>query len=936
MDKGNHFYKCDLQIHSPRDRNWKGGPAVTEGERVEFAKKFVKECRSAGLQAIAISDHHDLVFFEYIKRASIEERNSDGDLIAENDRLIIFPAIELTLNSPPIQGILILDANFSESLFPTVLGALSIAQAPKTDSKTNKTNGITQNSVANLNKLYEKLDDTDGLKGRYVFFPHIKEKGHKTIMRDGFHDYYARMPCVGGYVDGFFAGGSDGYMKILNGEVDAWGYKSLGIIQTSDYRGESPLTDSSPATWIKWAKPTAEALRQACLAKESRISLTDPEMPNIYIEKVDVTASAFMGKFTLDLNPQMNSIIGGRGTGKSTILEYIRWALCDQTQNFNQDEEKSEILRKRQTLIEKTLREHSAEVRVFFLVNGTRHIIKRNINSEDVLLKIGDGDFQSVLPNQIKELLPIQAYSQKQLSSVAVKTDELKRFIEQPISKKIDEFDSEIDNLSSKVRSTYSNLAKGKIINAELDKYNTELNSYKLQISKLRSELKGMSDEDKKTIERASLFTNEKNRIDEIELDYTSIKDQLGSLKESITSLLNRQVEKRSYENETLIQEMEVEITTLLTELNTSIDSWLVKREKSNIQSSEIKMRWLLIRNEFEELYKKAKEKTTSSQQTLNSIKELESKIDRLDSIIRQKRSERTSNVSNEDEFDSLYQKFIDHQKNKTEELKAATSLFTELSGGLIKADFTQIIDNESLTGHINSVFSSHGLSIQKSRAESLCQIIAEAEDPLQKWKEAIYEFKSLNEFNLRSDSKQDLPHTPILDAATFTTANKRKCAESLVTDSIINLALIKIQYLPKFNYLTNNEMEDVIPFEDASAGQQATALLNVLLNQEGYPLIIDQPEDDIDNRQIDAIIKNIWTSKQKRQIIISSHNANLVVNGDSELVVCCDYNETSEQTNGYIKYRGSIDSNEIRDEITSVMEGGERAFKLRKEKYGF
>ena len=99
---------------------------------------------------------------------------------------------------------------------------------------------------------------------------------------------------------------------------------------------------------------------------------------------------------------------------------------------------------------------------------------------------------------------------------------------------------------------------------------------------------------------------------------------------------------------------------------------------------------------------------------------------------------------------------------------------------------------------------------------------------------------------------------------------------------------------------------------------------------------VIDQPEDDIDNRAIDVIIRNLWSSKQKRQIIISSHNANLVVNGDSELVVCCDYNETSEQTNGYIKYQGSIDSDEIRDEITSVMEGGERAFKLRKEKYGF
>jgi len=130
--------------------------------------------------------------------------------------------------------------------------------------------------------------------------------------------------------------------------------------------------------------------------------------------------------------------------------------------------------------------------------------------------------------------------------------------------------------------------------------------------------------------------------------------------------------------------------------------------------------------------------------------------------------------------------------------------------------------------------------------------------------------------------------------------------------------------------------MGDKIPFEDSSAGQQATALLNVLLNQDGFPLIIDQPEDDIDNRAIEKIIHNIWSSKKKRQIIISSHNANIVVNGDSELVVCCDYNETSEQTKGHIKYEGSIDSENIRNEITSVMEGGEKAFRLRKEKYGF
>ncbi len=50
------------------------------------------------------------------------------------------------------------------------------------------------------------------------------------------------------------------------------------------------------------------------------------------------------------------------------------------------------------------------------------------------------------------------------------------------------------------------------------------------------------------------------------------------------------------------------------------------------------------------------------------------------------------------------------------------------------------------------------------------------------------------------------------------------------------------------------------------AAGQQATALLTVLLNQHGIPLLIDQPEDDIDNRAIDKIIKNLWEAKKKRR----------------------------------------------------------------------
>jgi chromosome segregation protein len=82
-------------------------------------------------------------------------------------------------------------------------------------------------------------------------------------------------------------------------------------------------------------------------------------------------------------------------------------------------------------------------------------------------------------------------------------------------------------------------------------------------------------------------------------------------------------------------------------------------------------------------------------------------------------------------------------------------------------------------------------------------------------------------------------------------------------------------------------------------------------------------------------IVSKIWQSKSRRQLIFSSHNANLVVNGDADLVLVCAYLNAGDQSAGHIKREGVIDVALVRDEITSVMEGGERAFRLRKEKYG-
>jgi chromosome segregation protein len=180
------------------------------------------------------------------------------------------------------------------------------------------------------------------------------------------------------------------------------------------------------------------------------------------------------------------------------------------------------------------------------------------------------------------------------------------------------------------------------------------------------------------------------------------------------------------------------------------------------------------------------------------------------------------------------------------------------------------------------------------------------------------------------------MPETRTLDLCGFIGSEKARIVGGFDASKWLDLLVSELEFRPVFRYCTNKETAQFIDFADASAGQQATALLTVLLNQEGAPLVIDQPEDDIDTKMTQEIVGQIWEAKSRRQLIFASHNANFVVNGDAELVVCCDYINSGDQTGGQIKALGAIDNIKIKEEITSVTEGGKLAFKLRKAKYGF
>ena len=430
MDKGAHFHKCDFQVHTPRDLNWQGASAVTEEERRQYGREFVATCRAKGLDAVAITDHHDLCLFKYIRKAAELETDDDGNTLPAERRLTVFPGMELTL-AVPCQALLILDADFPVDLLPQVPQALSITPARDSDERHAPVQRLEH--IKTLQDLYEELNKREFLRNRFIVFPHVGEGGSSSLLRSGFAEKYKSMPCVGGFVDGSVAQHGKGSTDILSGKNKDYGNKAIAIFQTSDNRNRDFSKLGQHVTWVKWARPTAEALRQACLARFSRIAHLEPHLPSVRLTRIEVSNSRFLGPITLDLNPQYNAIIGGRGTGKSTILEYIRWALCDQPPSSDDSgEEIVDFQRRRQTLIEGTLLPLDAVVDVSFLLNGVAHTVRRRASGE-LTLKIADAPFQPCTEQNIRELLPVRAYSQKQLSAVGARLDELRRFVHAPI-----------------------------------------------------------------------------------------------------------------------------------------------------------------------------------------------------------------------------------------------------------------------------------------------------------------------------------------------------------------------------------------------------------------------------------------------------------------------------------------------------------------------
>lgn len=938
MDKGAHFYRCDFQVHTPRDINWTGTHYESAEDRKAFASTFVEQCRDKGLDAVAITDHHDLAFFPYIREAAGNELTEDGQPLPDEQKLIVFPGMELTLNVP-CQALLILDADFESELLEQLYPALSINAAPANEAMTSQTE-----QLPNTKTLAELCDRLDALKfmwrngeRRYIVLPNIGNSGSHSMIRKGMHQQYAQMPCVGGYVDGLYDKVERGKKDIHQGKHKDYGFKRIACYQTSDNRREDGHNLGTATTWVKWAKPTAEALRQASLAADTRVSHEAPTEPSLVILALNVSNSKFMGPIDVEFNSQFNCIIGGRGTGKSTILEYLRWALCDQPSSSDGSMEIPDFQAKRRSLIEKTLKDFKSTVQVRFMVNGVLHSVRRKAEDYSVWLKVGAGEFEQVREEDIRSLLAIDAYSQKQLSAVGVRTDELLRFIEAPVKKDLADIAMTVEDLEAKIKSSYGLINRRRQLEGLVDRHKIELDSLVKQKDELQTKLTDLPQADRDVLSEHERYRAEQTRIETWGRELEQLADAVATALEKTTSVPSAFEVAGDLPNQDLLDRM----STIATDAGKATRDQLMALQ-TQLQSAEVlgayqalKQQWQAKQEAHAAKYAEVRERATAQQKVLDEVAVIEKRIEQLGGEVETHKESLSAQGDPQQLYMEARQAWVDAFKRRAELLSQRCVELTELSDESIRAALRRGAGTAMAREALVSALEGSGIRGQSNKIDELLRAVEEATVPADAWQALLPELEKLAV--LVADEAQttvDTADYPLLSSAGFNAGDLARVVAKLHVDTWLAISLVELEDVPVFSY--RQREADYIPFVDASAGQQATALLRVLLNQEGPPLVIDQPEEDLDNEVIQRIVEAIWKAKSNRQIIVTSHNANIVVNGDADLVVVCAYRHGTDESGGHILQQGAIDLKPIRSSITQVMEGGDLAFQLRKEKYGF
>ncbi|MFL0248429.1 TrlF family AAA-like ATPase [Candidatus Clostridium stratigraminis] len=631
-------------------------------------------------------------------------------------------------------------------------------------------------------------------------------------------------------------------------------------------------------TFLKVGDFSFDAVKLALCDYENRTSKEEFQLSRPIIKSISFQGGKLEGK-EIDFSPFLNTLIGIRGSGKSTILELLRYGL-----DYNFD---GEIIDKnyKDNLIYNSIGSGGKISIDVIDIYGKKYNIERLYNHGVHITNEAGEELSISVDSLIDNVL---YFGQKDLSvsKDGYEHQILDKLLGNSRVTVIKKIDDKANELVDRIREW------NKISNTQdkIEELNTNISNYEYKLN-LYKEL-GIENKLDKQVEFKKDGLHLKNSKKAVNDFYTNLMTGFQDKKAKIEGLL-------SYESK-YNQELNKETNNYITAIIQFINK--ISEEVDKIKSNEE-----LLKNKYDE-FKKLNE----------SLEEEFADIKRKINI---------PNI-NPDEFVTISTK-LEETKNEKENLNKLKSQSEELKNKINKV----IKELNDLWLEDYKLYENKITKINESQKELKIEI----------------KFKD-NKAHYKNDLKEKLKGTGIRDNIFELIVNEYADYLEIFRDVYLgkNEFSSKLspanysKFIEKFEanfedwakYKTPNTINIYYhnkPLHEHSIGQRASALLLFLLTQEDNNLIIiDQPEDDLDNQIIyKELITKIKEMKPQVQFIFATHNANIPVLGDAEQVISCKYSDKSINFNF-----GSIDKSNIRENVVNIMEGGKEAFRRRNEIY--
>ena len=888
LPNGAKFYKCALQVN-PHSYGGKFRGQPSEGDATSHAQAVLHKAVDLGIEVLAVTDHNDVSNVATFRDAA-QDRN-----------IHIFPGFELC-STEGIHVLCLYPPDMSVDKLERYLGEFGIRDIGPQSDPTQKIFAEILEVVKSQGGITIAAHATNksGLFKALSGQPRIRAWKDRNLLAiqipGGIHDLPQDIRQI-------VENRNSDYRRPRFSENAL----AIAVVNAKDIVRPEDLGERSATCWIKMSEVSIEGLRQAFLDPGSRIRL-NPDNGDLESEEHSViVALAWEGGFldgvAVHLNSNLNVLIGGRGTGKSTIVESIRAVLA-------LDPIGEEASKAHDGIVRRVLRSGTKimmHVRVY-RPSLREYRIERTLPNPPIVRQ-ATGEITDLAPTDI--LPGVEVYGQHEISELARNSEKLTRLLDRFVERD-ESFTIRKASLRRELRKNRRALCDTRIEVKGMEERLAALPG--LEEAHDRFQEVGLEER----LRERSLLVREERVMDSIPERLAPFRDAHETLQHqlpidrtflserALRNLLSREILSRA--NQVLL-DLEEHIRRISDELEKALN-------RADHQINELRSSWDLftqrIKAEYARILRDLHKSGVDGEEfirvrkRIEELQPLERRLAGLKQLVTEHKGRRRSLVAEWEEVKAKEFRALD-KAAKAVNKKLRNRAKVQVTAGQTRESLFQLLRKE-IGGRIVE-------TIERLRSDcdlSLTQLVGA----------------------IRSGA-EELSRIYGIPSAQA----ERICK----ADPEIHMRIEELELAPATTICLNTAPKGGSPnwqtLEELSTGQKATAVLLLLLLESDAPLIVDQPEDDLDNRFItEEIVPRMRKGKQRRQFVFSTHNANIPVLGDAEMIFGLSASGEAHAGSAQIAlaHMGSIDSHPIRELVEDVLEGGRDAFETRRRKYGF